>query len=77
MWLYCLTPEAEYVPDWIKLFLAACADALRRKGDMSARIVTFGGMITLIARYMGMDLSSLKPSTLPFYYDMLTLPTSD
>ena len=50
----------------------ACTDIFRRRDDVSAYI-TFGGLITLIARYMGMNLSSLQPSTLSFYYDMSTL----
>lgn len=59
-WLYCLTPEAEIVPDWVQLFLETCLELLQEGAQRTTRTIAFGGLLTLIARRYRLDLSGLQ-----------------
>lgn len=71
--LYCLTPESTVTPDWVGIFLESCTDMLRQGCQAHPRTISFGGMITLIAYRLRVDLSELQPLSSFYTYDISTL----
>ena len=46
-YLWCLTPESPVIPGWVDLFLFNCKDIIDKRKTAT---ISFGGLITLIAR---------------------------
>lgn len=55
VWMSCLLPGVNVVPDWVELFFDTCKIMCRSQGRTTSKTIAFGGLITLIAFQVGVD----------------------